>query len=225
MSMPITEVKTMKTRYLIPALLLAACSGDPEDPARELAEAADKARDTVEQALPEDPPANFGEAIERVGQAITDGEQSVAAADLKALIPESLIGLERVSHEAQRSGGMGITVSKAQAQYGDSDTALSLLITDLGAASGLAAMSRNMFQNEIDREDESGFERTTEYQGHQSYQRMMRVGDQSLAEVMVFVNDRFTVQLDGQNIEWDDMMKALEKIDLQALASMAPATN
>lgn len=215
----------MNTKFLsiTLALFVVGCSGEPDDSAAELAEAAEKARDKVEQVLPQDPPANIGEAIERVGDAITNGEQSVAAADLKALLPEQLLGLQRVSHDAQRAG-MGITVSKAQAQYGDADQQLSLLITDLGAASGLAAMSRNMFQNEIDREDDSGFERTTEYQGHQSYQRMMRVNDQSLAEIMVFVNDRFTVQLDGQNIEWDEMMKALGQIDIAALAALTPAS-
>lgn len=216
----------MKTRILIPvaALMLGACSGDPDDSARKLAEAAEKAQEKVQRALPEDPPANIGEAIERVGEAIANGEKSVAAADLKALLPEQMLGLKRVSHEAQRAG-VGITVSKAQAMYGDADTQLSLLITDLGAASGLATMSRNMFQNEIDREDETGFERTTEYQGHQSYQRLMRVNDQSLAEIMVFVNDRFTVQLDGQNIEWDDMMTALGQIDISALAALSPTSD
>lgn len=199
--------------------VLSGCGGG-DDTAAQLAEKAEQAREKVEQVMPQDPPSNIGEAIERVGSAIADGEQSVAAADLKALLPEELIGLERVGHEAQRTG-VGFTVSKAEARYGNADRQLSLLITDLGAASSLAAISRNMFQNEIDSEDENGFERTTEYEGHQSYQRLIRNGDQSLAEIMVFVNDRFTVQLDGQNIEWDDMMTALGQVDVGRLGGLA----
>lgn len=205
------------------AIVLAACSGK-DDAASKLAEAAEKTREKLEQNVPDDVPAQLGNAIDRIGNALSEGEKSVPADSLKALLPEKLAGLERVSYEAQRAG-VGITVSKAQAQYGDADNQISLLITDLGAASGLATMTRNMFQNEIDKEDQNGFERTTQYKGYQSYQRVIRGGDnQSLSEVMIFVNDRFTVQMDGQNMKWDDMMTALDAVDIQALESLADTT-
>ena len=200
-------------------LLLTACA-EKDDAASKLADAAEKTRDKLEQSVPDDVPGQFGDAIEKIGDALSNGEKSVPAESLKELLPEKLAGLERVSYEAQRAG-VGITVSKAQAQYGDADNMISLMITDLGAASGLAAMTRNMVQNEIDREDQSGFERTTEYKGYKSYQRVMRMEGQSLSEVMVFVNDRFTVQLDGQNMEWDDMLSALDQIDVKALEGLA----
>ena len=86
-------------------------------------------------------------------------------------------------------------------------------------------MTRNMFETEIDREDQNGFERTTQYKGYQSYQRVIRGADnQSLSEVMIFVNDRFTVQMDGQNIDWDEMLTALDEIDLVALEALADTT-
>ncbi len=205
------------------ALMLTACSGN-DDAASKLAEAAEKTREKLEQNVPDDVPAQIGGAIDKLGDALSSGEKSVPAEQLKALLPEKLAGLERVSYEAQRAG-VGITVSKAQAQYGDADNQINLLITDLGAASGLASMTRNMFQNEIDKEDQNGFERTTTYKGYQSYQRVIRGGEnQSLSEIMVFVNDRFTVQMDGQNMKWDDMMTALDAVDIQALESLADTT-
>ena len=54
---------------------------------------------------------------------------------------------------------------------------------------------------------------------------MIRGGDnQSLSEVMIFVSDRFTVQMDGQNMEWDDMLAALDQIDFAALEGLADTT-
>ena len=206
------------------ALLLAACSGKEDDAASNLSDAAEKTRDALQENIPDDVPGQLGDAIDKIGNALSNGDKSVPAESLKALLPEELAGLERVSYEAQRAG-VGITVSKAQAQYGDADNQISLLITDLGAASGLVTMTRNMFQNEIDKEDQSGFERTTEYKGYQSYQRVIRGGDnESLSEVMIFVNDRFTVQMDGQNMDWDDMLAALDKIDFAALEGLADTT-
>lgn len=205
------------------ALLLGACSGKDDDAARKLADAAEKTKEKLEQGVPGDMPAQIGDTLEKIGDAIANGDKSVPASSLKALLPEALAGLERVSYEAQRAG-VGITVSKAQAQYGDADNQISLMITDLGAASGLAAMTRNMVQSEIDREDQTGFERTTEYKGYQSYQRVIRGGDdQSLSEVMIFVNDRFTVQLDGQNVPFKQMTKALDQIDIDALKKFQTA--
>lgn len=209
---------------IIPAIivfLLAACG--ERDAAEDLAAASEGARAKVDKALSQEPPQTIGEAIERAGTAIADGEQSVSAADLKTLLPAKLAGLERVSHEAERAG-IGVKVSKARAEYGRADRRVSLMITDLGAVSGLARMGMELFQSEVDREDESGFERTTEYKGHRSYQRLMRHEDQSLAEIMVFVDDRFTVQLDGQNIDWDTMIDALDDVELGRLQSLRQAT-
>lgn len=199
---------------------LAACSD--RDATDELASAGSQARDKVAEALPEDPPQNFGEAIERVGKAIKDGEQSVPAAQLKALLPEKMAGLERVGYEAERAG-LGVKVSKASAEYGRGDRRVSLLITDLGAVSGLARMGMELFESEVDREDERGFERTTEYKGHRSYQRLTRHEGQSLAEIMVFVDDRFTVQLDGQNVDFDELLESLDGIDIDRLQAMRQA--
>lgn len=215
----------MNFKPVIGATLIIGLIGcGDRDAAEELAAASDNAREKVAEALPQDPPRNIGEAIERVGAAIADGEQSIPASELKTLLPDELAGLERVSYEAERAG-IGVKVSKARAEYGEAERRLSLMITDLGAVSGLARMGMELFESEVDREDESGFERTTTYEGHRSYQRLTRFDEQSLGEIMVFVDDRFTVQLDGQNVEWQQMMEALDEIDFDRLQSLRRASS
>ncbi|MBT8131258.1 MAG: hypothetical protein KJO35_03240 [Gammaproteobacteria bacterium] len=199
--------------------LTTACSktDDLEKAAEKMAE---QGRDKVEKMMPDEPPQDLEEALRQVGDALAEGDKSVAVAELKELLPEELAGLRRVSHNAERAG-FGIKVSKANAAYGDAEQRLSLMITDLGGASALAKMGRELFETEIDRQDENGFEKTTTFGRHKSFQRMQRSGDQSIAEIMVFVDERFTVQLDGQNIEFDQMLEAIGDVDLDQLAALA----
>ncbi|MBT8422168.1 MAG: hypothetical protein KJP03_03525, partial [Gammaproteobacteria bacterium] len=192
---------------LMSAAVLAACSKKDEGVTDAAEKMTQDARQKVDDVMGDNPPQSIEEAIQRVGDALSDGEQSVSVGELKALLPDELIGLKRTSHEAERVG-FGIKVSKANATYGDEDERLSLMITDLGGAGGLATMGRELFETEVDREDENGFERTTTYKGHKSFQRMQSSGKQSIAEIMVFVDDRFTVQLDGQNVSFKQMTKA-----------------
>ena len=207
---------------LMLATLLGACAKKDQDLEAAAEKMAQEARQKVDDAMGDDTPQNIEDALKRVGDALADGDQSVAAADLKGLLPEKLGNLKRVSYNAERAG-FGIKVSKANAEYGDGEKRLSLMITDLGGASGLAKMGRAMFETEIDREDENGFEKTTTYKGHKSFQRLQRSGDQSIGEMMVFVDDRFTVQLDGQNVAYKDMIKAMDQVDLKALMAFAAA--
>lgn len=209
---------------LMLATLVGACAKKDQDLEAAAEKMAQEARQKVDDAMGDDPPQNIEDALKRVGDALADGDQSVAASDLKGLLPEKLGSLKRVSYNAERAG-LGIKVSKANAEYGEDEKRLSLMITDLGGASGLAKMGRAMFETEIDREDENGFEKTTTYKGHKSFQRLQRSGDQSIGEMMVFVDDRFTVQLDGQNVPYKDMIKAMDQIDLAALTALAAAKN
>ncbi|MBT8138110.1 MAG: hypothetical protein KJO54_13930 [Gammaproteobacteria bacterium] len=204
-------------------LVITACSKKDEDLEDAAARMAHDAKEKVGDVISEEPPKNLEEALKRVGDALGDGEQSVSAADLKTLLPEEIAGMKRTSYEAERAG-IGIKVSKAHAEYADGDRRASLMITDLGAVSGLARMGMELFETELDSEDENGFERTTEYKGHKSFQRLQRSGDQSIAEIMVFVSDRFTVHLDGQNIGFDELLESMDKIDIGKLTAMkAPA--
>lgn len=201
-------------------MLVMGCGKKDEGLEDAAAKMAQEAKQKVDDIVADDPPQNLEDALKRVGDAIGSGEQSVSAADLKSLLPEEIAGLERNSYEAQRSGGFGVKVSKAFADYGDGDRRISLMITDLGTVSGLAKMGMELFETEVDSENENGFEKTTEFKGHKSFQRMQRSGDQSISEIMVFVSDRFTVHLDGQNIPFDELLEGMELVDLDALAAM-----
>ncbi|MDH3647084.1 MAG: hypothetical protein OER80_09945 [Gammaproteobacteria bacterium] len=213
----------MRNIAIILLLTLAVAGCSKKDNLDEAAERmAQDAREKVDKIIPDDPPQNLEDALKKVGDALADGDQSVSAADLKELLPEEMIGLKRTSHSAERAG-FGIKVSKANASYGDGEERMNLMITDLGGASGLAKMGRELFETEVDREDENGFERTTTYKGHKSFQRLQKSGDQSIGEIMIFVDDRFTIQLDAQNVSFEQMLQGAGEIDLDALSEMAVA--
>lgn len=201
---------------------IAACgdrdaSGEPEDTG---AQAPAQPAKTVSANSPGTRPAP-----DTARAAPSDaGPAAVPADRLKALLPERFDGLARVSHDGERAG-LGLKMSKARAEYGDQDRRASVMITDLGGVAGLAQMGMELFETEVDNADENGFERTTQYKGHRSYQRMMKRGDHSIGEIMVFVDDRFTVQIDAQNVGWEQMMAALDDIDLEGLQALKKAAN
>lgn len=214
----------MKCQTVLVAMSLAALAAcSDRDAAQEVADAAEQARAKVEQAMPQKTSQDDAESSGRAGPALPEGDKSVAAAELKALLPEEFAGLQRVSQEAERAGA-GVRVSKARAEYGAGDQRASVMITDLGGFSSLAQMGMQLFDTEVDNVDDKGFERTTRYKGHPSYQRMMKIEDNSIAEIMVFVDDRFTVQIDAQNLDWETMLKAVDEVDLQRLQSLRQAS-
>jgi hypothetical protein len=60
----------------------------------------------------------------------TGGRAPVAPADLKALLPATLAGLERGDWESSGGTAVGVSLSSAKARYGDGDRRIELEITD-----------------------------------------------------------------------------------------------
>ncbi|BBM69463.1 hypothetical protein [Rhodothermus marinus] len=137
---------------------------------------------------------------------------------LKEMLPESIDGLKRVEASGERSSAMGIQISQASATYRDGDREVRVKISDMGSMQQIMGFAAAWMRQEIDRENERGYERTTRYQGHPAYEKMERLDDGTThATLQVVVRDRYMIELEGTNVSMDVLRSALEQIDLSRL--------
>jgi hypothetical protein len=158
----------------------------------------------------------------------TGGEtvEPVDFRELKDLLPEAVVGWQRVSHEGERSGAAGFTVSTASALYQPEDrrfTTINIELIDTGGLGGLATVGMATWLSmEVDRETDSGYERTREYNGYPAYETFMaKDGEIGSAQLNIVVERRFVVQLNGADVRMEDVMSAADELDLERLADLS----
>ncbi|GKS57554.1 hypothetical protein YTPLAS18_10810 [Nitrospira sp.] len=168
-----------------------------------------------------------GAMLQAMGKSSGD-EKSVAAADfrvLKALLPESVPGMERSSATGGREAMMGIDHSQAKAIYtGPDHSRIEIEVVDFGGnlgMVGLAAFSWAASGAVIDRETEHGYERTLTYRGHKAWEEYDRA-DRS-GKLSVMVNSHAGVTVRGQGVPAEVLREALDRVDLDGVA-LARAT-
>lgn len=143
--------------------------------------------------------------------------------ELKALLPAELKGFKRTSASSERSGAMGMWISRAEARYeGANDSSIQVEISDLGGLGGLGAMAQaTWMMSDIDREAENGFERTVAYKNWKAREEYIKSNRQGKMEVLV--GERIMVSVQGSNLKFEDIRAAMEQIDLAKLAALKPA--
>jgi hypothetical protein len=165
----------------------------------------------------------MGEAMKKMGEAFgAAAGKKVTPVDfreLKALLPETLPGMKRTRSEGEKTGVMGMSVSKAEGAYEQEDGNIHITITDMGSISGLTAMAAYGWAlAEIDRETETGYEKTGTHKGYKSHEKYdSRSKD---GEATVLVADRFVVEVRGNNLPAEAIKGALGAIDLGKLEAM-----
>ena len=141
--------------------------------------------------------------------------------ELKALLPESLGGLKRTNAEGEKSGAMGFTISKAEADYNNEDYSQSvdIEITDLSGATGIAGMAAwGWAMVDIDKETENGYEKTTKYKGHKAFEKYNNQDQYGSIEVLI--SGRFMLSVNGNNVPMAVIESAADQIDISKLESM-----
>jgi hypothetical protein len=167
--------------------------------------------------------AGMGEAMKKMGEAFgTATGKKVTPVDfreLKALLPEALPGMKRTRAEGERAAAMGLNISKAEGEYEKEDSSIHINLMDMGTLSGMAAMATvGWAMVEIDKETETGYEKTSTYQGYKSHEEYNR--NNKDGEVTVLVAERFVVEVRGSNLPMEAIMSALGAVDLNKLAAM-----
>ena len=96
---------------------------------------------------------------------------------------------------------------------------MTVKITDIGSMSGLAGMATYAWAaTDIDRETETGYEKTSMFNGYKSHEKYDK-GSKS-GELSALVGGRFAVEISGNDVDMNAIKDAMTKIDLKKLESM-----
>ncbi|TNE62114.1 MAG: hypothetical protein EP344_05290 [Bacteroidetes bacterium] len=137
---------------------------------------------------------------------------------LKELLPEELQGLPRTSHSGESTGAMGMKFSMAEARYAKDDKKIAVKLVDAGGI-GIAAMSMAAWSNmELDREDDRGYERTSNWGSYKAYERC-RTGE-NYCDFKLFSKEGIIVELEGTNISMDDLKEAASDLKINSIPGM-----
>jgi hypothetical protein len=205
---------------VLAVLALAACGKEepkPVDPGTRVEQAARQ----LGQAARQGDVQQAGDAMKQMGEALS-GSVKVEPVDfrvLKELLPGSVAGLRRTGSEGSRTNVVGIASSKVEATYEDGKGGRIVLeITDVGNLSGVTAMAFAWLNVEIDKEGDSGYERTTTVDGRKAYERYDRATRAGSLDVIVA--GRFIVGARATGVDMKVFKEAVAKLDLAKLEAL-----
>lgn len=144
--------------------------------------------------------------------------------ELKALLPEAIGDLKRTNAEGEKSGAMGFTISKAEADYNNEDYSqrIDIEITDMSGATGFAGMAAwGWAMADVDKETETGYEKTIKYKGHKAYEKYDNQDQYGSIEVLV--SGRFMLSVNGNNVPMAVLKSTIDEIDIGKLEAMKDA--
>jgi Yip1 domain/zinc-ribbon domain len=164
-------------------------------------------------------PVDVNAALGAVGKIMSGGKdvQPIDFHRLKDMLPEALPGMQRLEVSGQGGEAMGLKGSSASARYSDGkDASITIEIADMASLSGLRALA-SRFDPNIEKETDTGYERTRRVDGqlvHERYDRASRSG-----ELGIVLADRYAVTVRGHGVPAEALAGALKRVDLTRLAS------
>jgi len=166
---------------------------------------------------------DLGALMGALGQMMQGASTNSAAAvvdfrELKALLPAELPGLKRTSAAGEKSSAMGMTISFAEGRYEAGEGVIEIKLSDYGGTGFATMMAAGWSMQEMDRETETGFERTTTIAGNKAKEQYDTADQSGATEVLVA--GRFLVEVSGSKVTAEAIRAAVEKIDLAKLAAL-----
>lgn len=169
----------------------------------------------------------MAEAVEAFAEQHQSGVtyETVDFRELRDLLPEATAGLERTDIQGERQNiGGAISVSRANATYqgAEDNSRINISIMDgAGAVGTFAFLGAAWTMVDVDRESSDGFERTSTFEGHKSFEKYSE--RDSSAELSLVIANRFLVNIEGRNVSMDDVYRAARDINLGGLEAMREA--
>lgn len=175
----------------------------------------------MEEAAKSGDPSAAGKAAGAMLGAMTGTNAApIAAADLKALLPESLGELKRESIESSGGDVAGVGGSSAKAAYAAGDRHVRLSVTDLGGLGGVAALA-GWANVTADRETPTEVEKTYKNGGRTVHEKQRKDG--SSGEYTVLLGNGVVVEAEGDKVELAALKSAVEGMDLSKVESLKRA--
>lgn len=167
-----------------------------------------------------DQQAQMSAATDALGAAFGgDGTvEVVEMAELKALLPDSLMGLKRKSIEGEKTAMGTFKISKAEARYADDNNRnIHITISDFGG-NKMAAMMMGLGMIESEKETDHGYEKTYTKDGRYTSEEYQK--DSSSGEYKVLVAKRFMMEIKGEQVKMDELKMAAQTIGFAKLEAM-----
>jgi hypothetical protein len=142
---------------------------------------------------------------------------------LKELMPAELGGVNRSNNEGEKVSIGDFVLSKATANYrkaesGEKDPQITVEIMDYGSAQPMAAGLTAWQTIQVDKESDSGYERTTKVKDQPAYETYQNEGKSG--NVQIFVASRFIITLQTTNLSGEDVKRIAESLPIEKLAEM-----
>ncbi|KAA3656283.1 MAG: hypothetical protein DWQ10_15755 [Calditrichaeota bacterium] len=204
------------------SLLFVACGSGSE-------ETENASEQTEEQNINEDnsfqqnngEEMNLNDAMSQMQQMMSGGDkvEPVNFRKLRALLPKEVDGMDGSNFKGEKTGGFGIKVSMASADYDDDNGSMTITITDMGTMKGMMAMASAAWLNaEIDRETENEIEQTFTLKGnkaHKKYNTLRQTG-----EISTIIGNRFVVNVKGRKVPYERLENALTEVPMGELEDL-----
>ncbi len=194
-------------------LVVMACKNE-NNPLNKIKEAAEKVKETKQDLN------NVGEVLKGVENAQKNIEKltkltPITKDQIKAWMPEELGDLKRTEYNI--GGQMGISTFKLTFK-GDEKRKINISISD-GAGNGSAIISMfSMMQNmEIDKENESGYERTQTFDGQRVLVKYQSSKNYEKSTLQCLINGRFGIEANAWKMTPEELWKYIQKLEIEKL--------
>ncbi len=205
--------------------LVTGCKSPEQKAAEDATKNLQEASNKMAEAAKNGGTPNMGDAMNALGAAMgsANGGKKVETVDfhvLKDMLPGDLSGMKRTEATGEKNAAMGINIANAEGRYSNNAGAsMNVKITDIGSMTGLAGMAMYAWATtEIDKETDTGYEKTSTFNGYKSHEKYDKSGKSG--ELTVIVGGRFVVEVQGNDVDMNAIKDAMNKIDLKKLDSM-----
>ena len=138
--------------------------------------------------------------------------------ELKVFLPEELLGLKR--RELKVGDNSMMSLSTAEAKYSDGDQKkIKFELMDGAGETGSAMVSLLMMSFTMNQEKitENGYEKTTEINGNKAIVMENLDREYLTSKIQMIFKKRYLVTLNGENISFSELEKALDELNLSRL--------
>ena len=148
-------------------------------------------------------------------------QQAAAVVDfreLKALLPEAFGAFKRTKAGGEKNSAMGMTIAQADGEYKSGGANITIKLMDYGGTGMAGMMAAGWSMSEVDRESDTGFERTTTIKGNKAIEKFDT--QYKTGEIQILVAGRFMVEIEGRGCADQDLRAAADALDLAQLAAL-----
>jgi hypothetical protein len=143
---------------------------------------------------------------------------------LKEFMPAELNGIKRTKNEGEKIALGDFVLTQAQAEYSktepaENDPTIEVQIMDYAGATDMGAAVTAWTQMQVDRESDSGYERTTKIKDQPAFETYQNEGKNG--EIQLWIGGRFYLDVKTTNLSGAEVKKLAESLPIEKLVAAA----